>query len=243
MRKKIALSALLAALLLTWSGCEELRTIAEGVGTSTGSSDPTNSEIIAGLKQALEIGTKNSVDILNKKDGFFGDPLVRIPFPPDAIKVANTLRDIGAGSLVDEFVKLMNRGAEQAAGEAVPIFVNAIKAMTFQDAKNILLGPDNAATDYFRRTTSKPLYNAFSPKVRSALQLVKADVAWTEVTKRYNQIPFVQPVNTDLTDYTTNKALDGLFLKIENEEKLIRKNPVKRITELLKKVFGVLDRR
>ncbi|MCB9235952.1 MAG: DUF4197 domain-containing protein [Bacteroidia bacterium] len=231
-----------AVMVTLFFSCETLNQVAKTVTTPT-ATGPTITEIISGLKQALEIGTNNSTKMLSAPDGYFKDPLVKIPFPPDAQKVANTLNDIGAGALVDEFVKLMNRGAEDAASQAGPIFVNAIKGMTIDDAKGILFGADNAATEYFKGKTRPQLYDLFYPRIKSSLDKIGATKAWTDVTTRYNKIPLVTPVNTDVTSFATNKGLDGLFLKIQGEEAKIRKDPVARVSDLLKKVFGELDKK
>lgn len=230
--KQLTILSLLVA-VLTWAGCETLNEISKTVPNP----DPTNSEMIGGLRQALEVGTKNAAGMLNKTDGYLKDPKVKIPFPAEAEKVANTLRDVGAGKLVDDFVVKMNRGAEAAAKEAAPIFVNAIKSMTINDAKNILTGPQNSATQYFEKSTRGQLYQKFYPHIKTAMDKAGAAKLWSDVTTRYNKIPLTKPVNTDVVDYATNKALDGLFLKVADEEKKIRDNPAARVTDLLKKVF------
>lgn len=223
------------------AGCEQVLQVANEVyGTDQA---PSSNEMINGLKEALANGTASAVTGLNKEDGFFKDPLVRIPFPQEATFVANTLNDIGLGSLVDEFEKLLNRGAENAASAALPIFKSAITNMTFADAKNILLGGENAATRYFEERTRDQLYNAFSPHVKTSLDRVNATKTWNDITTRYNAIPLTnRKVETDLVRYATGKALDGLFLKIAGEEKKIREDPIARASDLLKKVFGYADK-
>src|SRR6185437_8130911 len=162
-----------------------------------------------------------------------------IPFPPDAIEVANKLRQVGLGSQVDKFIETLNHGAEDAAIKAAPIFIDAIKAMTLTDAKNILLGPDNSATMYFKNKTSTALYEVFAPVIKTSLDKMGATKNWTQITTKYNRIPFVRPVQTDLVKYATNKALDGLFVKIADQEKSIRKNTINpnQVSNNLKKVF------
>lgn len=224
---------------LSWTSCDVLQQVQNGMTQGGGLTD---SEIIGGLKQALEVGTGNAVNVLSATDGFFKDPIVKIPFPADAQRAADKLRELGMNKLVDDFVLTLNRGAEKASREAGPIFVDAIKAMTFADAKGILQGPNNAATNYFKEKTSQPLYAKFSPVIKTTLDNVNATKYWSDITTTYNKIPFVQKVETDLVRYATNKALDGLFYKLEGEEKKIRENPAARVTDLLKKVFGSLDK-
>lgn len=224
---------------LVFMSCDTLLEIAETVSTESATGEPSTLDIINGLKAALNKGTNFAVSTLSKEDGFFKDPLVKIPFPEEAAFAAKTLNDIGLGSLVDEFEKLLNRGAEDGAKMALPIFGNAIKQMTINDAKNILLGGERAATDYFQQKTAEQLYTAFSPEIKKSLDKVNATKLWTDITTRYNAIPFTgKKVETDLVRYATNKAMDGLFLKVAEEEKKIRKDPVARTSEILKKVFG-----
>ncbi|HEY8399798.1 MAG TPA: DUF4197 domain-containing protein [Cytophagaceae bacterium] len=203
-------------------------------GSTTAASE---SEIASGLKEALTIGANKASSELNQVDGYNKNTKVRIPFPEDAQKVAKTLRDMGFGSKVDEFELTLNRAAEQAAKEAAPIFVSAIKEMTISDAKNILTGPDTAATGYLRKTTYNPLYDSFSPHIANALNSTQATQKWTEITTIYNKFS-KNKVETDLVKYTTNKALKGLFILVAEEELKIRKDPLARTTDLLKKVFG-----
>jgi len=236
---KKLLFPIFAIVLLGWGSCDTLTAVQETVMEGMEGTAPlSENEIVGGLKQALEVGTGNAVGFLAKTNGYFNDPLVKIPFPAEAQRAADKLRQLGAGQLVDDFVVRMNRGAEQAAGSARPIFVNAIKAMTFQDARNILQGPDNAATNFFRDKTSTELYGKFSPVIERTLNEVNAAKLWGDITTQYNRIPLVTKVETDLTRYVTNKALDGLFLKLAGEEQKIRQDPAARVTDLLKRVFG-----
>lgn len=198
----------------------------------------TESEIVNGLKEALNIGTNNAVSILSKENGFFGDALVKIPFPDEAKRAETKLRELGMNKLVDDFILTMNRGAEQAVTKAGPIFANAITSMTFEDAKNILKGNENAATEYFRAKTSTQLFGLFKPEIQKALDAVSATKYWKDITSTYNKIPLVTPIETDLAKYVTDKALNALFLKIAVEEKKIRTDPLARVSELLKKVFN-----
>jgi hypothetical protein len=226
---------------LWFSGCQTLYDIADGVLEE--SADPTNSEIGNGLKQALVKGAGFAVSTLGQEGGYLNDPLVKIPFPAEAEFAANTLRDLGLGNLVDDFVSRLNRGAEEGAKEALPIFKNAITQMTFADVKNILFGENNAATEYFKTKTSTALYNTYSPRIQTSLDEVNATKLWTDLTTRYNSIPLVRrKVETDLVKYATDKALEGMFLKLAVEEEKIRENPVARTSDILKKVFSYADR-
>jgi hypothetical protein len=207
--------------------------------TLGGSTTPlTSAEVADGLKEALVKGISTGSDLLSQVDGYFKNPEIKIPFPPDVKKVEDKLRQIGLGSEVDKFVMQLNRGAEDAAKEAKPIFVTAIRSMTIQDAWAILRGENDAATQYLKRTTADQLKAKFKPVIQSSLQKVNATKYYTDIVTRYNQIPLVQKVNPNLDDYATDKAIEGLFLMIAKEEKNIRENPIARTTELLKKVFG-----
>ncbi len=209
------------------------------VNKSLGGSAPlTTAEVTQGLKEALIKGISNGSDIVSQVDGYFKNPEIKIPFPPEVKKVEVRLRQIGLGGEVDKFVMTLNRGAEDAAKEAKPIFIAAIRSMTIEDAWSILKGEDDAATQYLKRTTSGLLKEKFKPVIQNSLNKVNATKYYSEIVTRYNQIPLVQKVNPDLDDYATDKAIEGLFLMIAKEEKNIRQNPVARTTEILKKVFG-----
>ena len=200
-------------------------------------------EISEGLKQALELGVKASVDKLAQTDGYFGNSLVKIPFPAESKEVAQSLRRIGLGSMVDKAVLSMNRGAEKAAKVAAPIFINAIKSMTFSDAKDILLNDNKqAATDFLKDTTYTQLTTEFRPIIEKSLHEVNATKYWQDVVMRYNKIPFTKNVNPDLTGYVTQKALEGLFKMIAQEELKVRDNADSRTTDLLQKIFGYADK-
>ncbi|HIA06137.1 MAG TPA: DUF4197 domain-containing protein [Flavobacteriales bacterium] len=198
----------------------------------------SESDIAAGLKEALVKGTGTGTATASKLDGYFKNPRLKIPFPPEITKVETKLRQLGMNSLVDDFILSLNRGAEKAATEAKPIFVDAIKSMTVKDAWGILRGEDDAATDYLRRTTSNSLEAAFKPVIKTSLDAVDATKYFTKIVNTYNKIPLIEKVNPNLEDYATDKAMFGLFLLIEDEERKIRKDPVARTTELLKKVFS-----
>nr|WP_201977681.1 DUF4197 domain-containing protein [Hymenobacter rubidus] len=205
---------------------------------TAGTGGVSNTEAANGLKEALIQGISKGADQASQTDGFNLNSLIRIPFPPDAQKVATRLRAIGLGSQVDAFELSLNRGAEDAAKSAKPIFLNAIKGLTFTDVWNILSGQKDAATQYLKRTTTGQLTTAFQPIIQQSLDKVGATRYYTQLSTTYNKLPLVQPVQTDLNQYATGKAIDGLFTLIAQEEANIRQNPVARTTELLKKVFG-----
>jgi len=198
-------------------------------------------DIASGLKEALNKGITQQVSKLTAVDGFYKNEAVKILLPAELQKVDATLRKIGLSSLADEGIKVLNRAAEDAVKEATPIFVTAVKNMSFTDAKNILLGSDSAATSYLQGSTTTALYGKFNPVIRSSFEKVGADVVWTNIINKYNTIPLVKKVNPDLTDYTTNQALAGVFKMIAVEEKEIRNNISARTTPLLKSVFAMQD--
>jgi hypothetical protein len=209
--------------------------------SSTGSaSSASSNEIADALKEALTIGAQKGASNLSVVNGFFGNAVVKILMPPEAQKVENTLRSVGMGKQVDNAILAMNRAAEDAAKKAAPIFVNAIKQMTIQDAVGILQGGDTAATGYLRNRTSISLTTAFKPVIDASLKKVNATKYWATLTTAYNKISFLtaQKVETDLSAYVTSKALDGIFYEVAQQEKSIRKDPIAQTTALLKKVFG-----
>ena len=231
--------AMLTALVFTACTTAQLNQTMSEVNKALNTETPlTTAEVGEGLKEALVKGISNGSDMASQLDGYFKNPKIKIPFPPDVKKVEDKLRQIGLGSEVDKFILTLNRGAEDAAKEAKPIFVNAIRQMTIQDAWSILRGSDNAATEYLKRTTSAQLREKFQPVIASSLSKVNATKYYSDLVTQYNRIPFVEKVNPDLNDYATTKAMDGLFLLIADEEKKIREDPVARTTELLKRVFG-----
>jgi len=198
----------------------------------------SNEEVGQGLKDALTQGISKGADALSQVDGYFKNPQVKIPFPPDAQKMEKKLREIGMGDDVDKFILTLNRGAEDAAKQAAPIFVEAIKKMSIADASSILKGQPDAATQYLKKTTTMQLQTQFKPVIKASLDKVDATKHYTELANTYDKIPFVKKVNPDLDAYTTDLAIQGLFLMIANEEKNIRANPAARTSDLLKKVFG-----
>lgn len=202
----------------------------------------TDADIISGLKQALNIGIEKQVSKLTMEDGFYKNELVKILLPQELQKVDKTLRDIGLSSLADEGLKILNRAAEDAVKEATPIFVDAVKNITFEDAKNILLGADNAATNYLENNTSEALYTKFHPVIKNSFQKVGADEIWNNLINKYNNLPLVfNKVNPDLTDYVTNEALDGVYTMIAVQEKEIRTDVASRTSTLLQRVFALQD--
>ncbi|GAA3948202.1 DUF4197 domain-containing protein [Hymenobacter algoricola] len=206
--------------------------------TKTSKGSLSQNEAALGLKEALTQGISKGADQASRQDGFYLNKLIRIPFPPDAQRVATTLRAIGLGSQVDKFELSLNRGAEDAARSAKPIFISAIKSLTFNDVWGILTGQKDAATNYLKRTTTAQLTTAFKPIIQQSLDKVSATQYYTGLVTRYNQIPMVKPVNPDLNQYATDKAIGGLFTLIAQEEANIRENPVARTTEILRRVFG-----
>ncbi len=216
--------------------------------TSTASTNNTilnldQNKIGAGLKEALESGIEKQVVKLTQKDGFYKNELVKILLPEELQKVDNTLRKIGMSSLADEGLKVINRAAEEAVKEATPIFIDAVKNITFDDAKNILLGSEDSATQYLEKATSKNLYSKFNPVIQASFENVGADKVWSNIVNTYNAIPLVKKVNPDLTDYVANETLAGVFKMIAVEEKEIRSNTGgSRNTQLLKDVFSLQDK-
>jgi transcriptional regulator with PAS, ATPase and Fis domain len=196
-------------------------------------------DMAAGLKEALAVGTGNAVQMLSKSNGYFGDAAVKILMPENMQKAAEVLKKAGYQKDVDEFVLSMNRAAEQAAPKARPIFEDAVKKMTFDDAQKIIKGNNTAATDYFKAKTSPQLTDAFKPVVSDSMNQVGATRSYKELTDRYNSmVPFGKMDSFDLDSYVTKKSLDGMFYKVGQEEAKIRTNPAARTTDLLKKVFG-----
>ena len=233
--KKFALLALLLPLLALPS-CDTLKEVANTV-----LSEPSLEEIGRGLKDALSKGALKGAESLALQDGYFKSAY-KILLPDEARKVTDKLKNIpGFSNLENELLEKINRGAEDAAKEASPIFLDAIKQMTFQDATNILMGADNSATEYLQRTTSTDLYTKFNPKIVASLDKIGANNLWKKAADAYNKIPLITKINTDLDDYVTNQALKGLFGKVSEEEKNIRHNKLARTSELLKKVFAKQD--
>ena len=231
--KKYILISFMSSFFLLFSSCDILKELEIPVyGTVT------DGDIINGLKEALKIGTENGISSLSQQDGFYGNPLFKIPFPEEAKYVEEKLRALGFNKMIDDFILTLNRGAEKAVKKASPIFLDAITSMSFSDARNILNGKEDEATRYFHSKTSDQLIVAFKPDVQTTLDQVHVTSYWDDITTAYNKIPFTKKVETDLAQYVTEKTVDGLFIRIAQEEKLIREDPKARVTEILRKVFG-----
>ncbi|MFT5737422.1 MAG: hypothetical protein ACI9SG_001771 [Maribacter sp.] len=219
--------------------CAELQQVVNQLPTGTIALG--NEEIGSGLRAALEEGISKQVSRLTKTDGFFKNDLVKILLPEELRKVDKTLRNIGLDNLADEGLKVLNRAAEDAVSEATPIFVNAVKEISFTDAKAILLGDDKAATNFLENKTTTALYDKFNPVIKSSFEKVGADKVWASLINKYNAIPLTSNVNPDLTDYVTQEALKGVYTMIAFEEKEIRTKASSRTTDLLRKVFALQD--
>ncbi|MCK8494501.1 MULTISPECIES: DUF4197 domain-containing protein [Spirosoma] len=251
MKKSVLTATLLATLLSTTSFAQDsTRQKSSGGGIfgkildavtqpSAGTAGGlTNSDIASGLKEALRIGVTNGSTQASQVDGYFKNPLLKIAFPPEAQKVATKLRQIGLNKQVDQFELSLNRAAEDAAKKAAPVFVKAITSMSIQDAVGILRGSNDAATQYLRRTSGQQLVMQFTPIIDSTLKKNNATRYYSDLVNTYNKLPFVQKANPNLTEYATNKAVDGLFILVAQEESKIRENPAARVTDLLKRVFS-----
>lgn len=236
--KQFALIALLSAISIQ-STCDPqiMQDVMDAVLTETVS----EAEVANGLREALVQGATNGSDVLSQVNSYFGNPQVKIPFPPEAQKIESTLRNLGLGSMCDDVILSLNQAAEKAAAEAKPILINSIRQMTVTDAMDILFGENNAATAYLKRTTTDQLTEKFTPVIQSSLEAVNATKYWDDVVTRYNQIPLVEDLDPDLTGFVTGKALDGLFLMIEQEELSIRENPAERVAAIVQKVFAYYD--
>jgi hypothetical protein len=247
---KVRAITFLASLLIL-AGCAEFM----GVLKSVGNVPLTETEVIDGLKEALMTGAKNSAQKLAAENGYFGDQAVKILLPDEAKVIIDNISKLpGGDKLVQDVVLRINRAAEDAAKEVAPIFVNSIKQMTIRDAFNILNGADNAATGYLRATTYNELYALYKPKIQSSTEKkiignISTKDSWVSLTGKWNtlansvagRLANLNPVNTDLDDYLTNKALNGMFLKVEQEELKIRKEVSARVSPILQRVFGSLD--
>ncbi|EEF78455.1 hypothetical protein MDMS009_2999 [Methylophaga thiooxydans DMS010] len=208
-------------------------------GAETADSTLDTNTIISGLKEALSVGSQRAIDTIGQTDGFLANPKIRIPLPPQVEQVGGLMRQFGMSGLADEFATSMNRAAEEAAPEATNIVINAIKNMSIEDAKQILNGPDNAATEYFKTKTSDQLSTLFRPTIENSLDQVGSTRYYNQLSDQVSDVPVVgQNLNVDLPDYVTEQALNGLFTMLAIEEKKIRENPAARSTELLKKVFS-----
>jgi len=238
--KKILIVALMIASAPMLQAQKLLQQVQQQINNATNSSGASlsNDEVIRGLKEALNVGTNNASGAASKIDGFNKNPLIKIPFPQEAKIVETKARQFGMGSQVDNFVKTMNRAAEEASKEAAPVFIGAVKGMTINDGLSILRGGDGAATNYLKTKTTLELTTKFSPIVKRAINKVQLTKFWNPIISRYNRIPGVRRQNPDLDKYVTEKALDGLFRLLAGEENKIRKDPASRVSDLLRKVFG-----
>lgn len=220
---------------------DRLKDVTNKVTGTSGGAGLSNDEIISGLKEALSVGATNGASLASKADGFYKNQMIFIPFPPEAAKVKSAAEKVGMSSKVEEFVMTMNRAAEEAAKEAATVFINAVKGMSVSDGLKILKGADNAATEYLKANTSAELKQKFMPIVKAATQKVQVTKYWEPLISNYNKASFLtggEKINTDLDAYITDKAIEGLFKLIAVEEGKIRKDPVARVSDILKKVFG-----
>lgn len=233
------------AFLFTFSACHELKPLSDIlIPPESGNPTLTNTEVIQGLKEALTRGADAATGKASKEDGFYKNPMLFIPFPEEAVKVKETAERFGFSGQVEQFEMTLNRAAEEASKEAKEVFIAAIRQMTIADGFEILRGEENAATQYLKRTTGQELEQRFRPKVRSAIETVNLTSYWEPLVNTYNTFaPFAggQSVNPDLESYVTERAIEGLFVHVEAEERLIRENPSARATELLRRVFGSVD--
>jgi len=209
-----------------------------GIFTATNGTQLTNDNMVDGLMEALKLGINTASGNASKEDGFFKNQDIFIPFPPEAQKVKSTVEGLGMKKQVDDFIMKLNRAAEKASEKAAPIFLDALKQMTFQDALKILQSKDDAATQYLKSKTMAPLTDAFAPVINDALSSVGATQAWKVLADAYNNVPFVQKVNPDLGKYTTEKALIGIFKLVSQEEMKIRKDPGAWGNNIINNVFG-----
>ena len=231
MIRKFFASLILSVSLLS---CAELGNLGSAIPTTI-----TEAEAAQGIREALDQGVGRGISLLNKQDGFFGNQAYKLFLPADAVRIENTLRQLGMGSMVDRAILQINRAAEDAVGYARPIFLDAIREITISDAINIIRGPNDAATQYFRQKTTEKLIAAFSPIIKGSLDKFSATKYYAEVINTYNNFPTtLNKLNPDLPSYVVGKAVDALFDQIAQEEANIRANPVARTTEILKRVFG-----
>lgn len=236
-------SVLIGIFVLLLSGCseKELRQTYEIVTANVDEVPLTQQEVAAALKDSLSQGATRGAIIASLKNGYYENSRLKINFPDDMRKVEKALRKVGLGKEVDRFVKQLNRSAELAASRAKPIFIKAITSMTIPDAFEILNGPADAATRYLQRTTWGELRQQFRPVISETLKQTSATRYYGDIINKYNQLPFVSDVDPDLDTYATEKAIEGLFVLIADEEAEIRANPAARATQLLRRVFGSLD--
>lgn len=231
--------AVIAVGLFTGSTCDPQ--VMQDVLNTVLETTITEQEAANGLMEALVQGATNGTDILSQVNGYLGNPTIKIPFPPEAQKIENALREVGLNKMCDDVINSINHAAETAAIEAKPILINSIRTMTITDAMDILFGANDAATEYLKKTTTAALTAKFTPIIESSLNKVGATKYWTDAVNYYNKIPLTEDLNPDLKSYVTGKALDGLFYMIEQEELKIRQDPGARAAEIVQKVFGYYD--
>ncbi len=246
-----------SSLIIFLSSCDLLRQVADDIdasdiSTSKSNTSLSNHEIVSGLKEALRVSTDTAVLAVSKQNGFFGDELIKIGLPPEANiimenKDNSILQAVGISAMIDDVILRMNRAAEESSKKASDVFLNSIKSMSITDAYGILKGGDTAATHFFRTNSSKQLYAEFNPIINKYLDEplvggVSTNQAWNNLTSAYNKVAqfssSLTPVNTKLDDYATKKTIDGLLVKVAEHEKQIRKDPVARVTDILKRVFN-----
>jgi hypothetical protein len=245
--KSLYFLLLASSTILYTASCDVLNDAADILVTDTTPTKPalTNGEVISGLKEALNVGIKNSVDITSVTDGFLGNAEIRLPFPEEAIKAKEKALDWGLDGQVEKFETTLNRAAEVAAKEALPIFKDAIMNMSISDGFTILNGGQGAATKYLKDNTTAALKEAFRPKVDAAIAEVKLTDYWNPIITKYNSaMNFTggEKLNPDLSEYVTDRAITGLFLMVSKEENKIRLDPMARVSDILQKVFGSLDK-
>jgi hypothetical protein len=236
--KRIIAFLLIPLFLLVWPPRVTAGFFDDLLDHVAGSKEPDEDTLAAGLREALEIGTRNAVNSVSREDGYFGNLSIRIPVPEELNKTEKLLRKVGMGDRVDEFILGMNRAAEAAAPQALDIFVKAVAGMTVVDAYGIVKGGQTAGTEYFREKTADDLTELFRPVIRDSMARVGAVKSYRRMMAKYNSLPLVKKVDVDLEGYVTEKSLDGLFFTVGEEEKKIRQDPAARVTELLRKVFG-----
>ncbi len=245
MKKNVTKNILLAFSIATLVSCDTLQELASQAvsGTTSEASGLSNHEVISGLKEALNVGITNSVNVASITDGFLKNSAIRLPFPQDAIKVKEKAMEWGLSGQVEKFEITLNRAAEDATKAALPIFKQAILNMTIQDGFTILNGGEGAATRFLQNATTQQLIAAFSPRVQESISKVKLTEYWAPIIDKYNVAMALtggQKLNPDLNAYVTERAITGLFKLVEQEENKIRKDPAARVTEILQKVFGSL---
>jgi hypothetical protein len=235
-RSRIQPGMIFMALFVCFTGCESFNL--ESMGSLLGQKELTSQNIVDGLREALTVGTRNAVKTTSADGGYFKNPLIRIPLPEKLEKLASTVRRIGLGGQVDQFKKKMNQAAEKAAELATPVFVDAIRNMSFSDAKEILHGGDTAAMDYFRDATSPQIRELYRPLVNGKMEEVGGVKLYNNMITKYNRVPLTPAIDFDIEEYVTDKAMKGLFAVVADEEREIRENPAARTTALLKMVFA-----